>query len=577
MTNKKKILLGSSDFKEMIESNAYYIDKSLFIRDVIDDGEKILLLPRPRRFGKTLNLSMLRYFFDILHPENKALFTNLQIWQCDENIKSAQGKYPVIYLSLRDAKGDTWKECFGEIKQEISRVFRDHDYLLDSSSLRDYEKEKYKRLLYKTADKSDYKNSLRFLCDCLYYHYNQRVVILMDEYDAPIQSAYGSYYKKAVGFMRALMSGAYKDNSNLFKGVVTGILRVSKESIFSGLNNIGVYSILQNRFTTSFGFTEAEVKELINYLNLNIPFDEVKSWYNGYKFGKIDGIYNPWSILKLAMNWEDEQKFNIYWVNTSSNDLIKREIRNKQNSSIREDILKLIEGGTIEKDVEENFVFPELETRKNLVWTLFVYSGYLTVVENIDRKKYALRIPNNEVRTIFQDTIQEWFEADIRIRQELEDAIEGLLNNNLNKFEKNLKKLMFGVFSYHDTGKNKEYVYHAYLLGIFAFISSDYVIKSNRESGTGRYDVMLMPKDKTKNGIIIETKRLEARKPKEKDLDFQNRINKEIKSAKNQIEQNKYYQDLIDFGVKEENIVKVPIVFAGKEPYVNELKIKNEE
>ncbi len=573
MKKKKKILLGISDFKEMIESNSYYIDKSLLIKEIIENGNKVILFPRPRRFGKTLNLSMLRYFFDIRQPENKALFTHLKIWQCDEEIKAEQGKYPVIYLSLRNAKGDTWEKCYKQIKSEIISLFKTHTYLLDGSFLPDYEKVEYQKILDKTANETDYQNSLKFLCDLLYRYYKRKVVILLDEYDAPIQSAYGKYYSEAIDFMRSLMSGAYKDNTNLHKGVITGILRVSKESIFSGLNNIGVYSILKNKFSTSFGFVEEEIKELLEYSELDIPFDRVKAWYDGYKFGKTNGIYNPWSILKLALDWEDEEKFSTYWANTSSNDLIKYEIRNKQNSYLREDIFKLIQGETIKKDIEENFVFQDLETRKNLVWTLFVYSGYLTIVENISRKRYSLKIPNFEIATIFQDTIQEWFEADIKIRRELEDAIEGLLNKDLYKFEANLKELMLGVFSYHDTGKDKEYVYHAYLLGLFAFIGHDYVIKSNRESGEGRYDVMLMPRDKTQNGIIIETKRLEKRQENESDEKFRKRINTEIQNAKNQIERNKYHNELITAGIPEENIIKAAIVFAGKEPYVNELKI----
>ncbi|PID82187.1 MAG: hypothetical protein CSB16_02565, partial [Clostridiales bacterium] len=488
-------------------------------------------------------------------------------------IKAEQGKYPVIYLSLKDAKGNNWEDCLNEIKQEITNSFKMHTHLLNNTDLPDYEKTKYKKILNETANNSDYKNSLYFLSNLLYRVYNKRVVILLDEYDAPIQSAYGKYYDDAISFVRGLMSGAYKDNSYLYKGVITGILRVSRESIFSGLNNAGVFSILQNKFSASFGFTEEEVKQLINYFKLDISFESVKAWYDGYKFGRTEGIYNPWSILKLATNWEDDKKFRSYWVNTSSNDLIKTEIRDKQNAYIREDIFKLIDDKTIEKDIEENFVFSDLLTRKTLVWTLFVYSGYLTIVDNISRKKYSLRIPNEELKTIFQDTIQEWFEADINVRRELEDAIDGLLKNNLRRFERNLKDIVAGVFSYYDTAKNNEYIYHAYLLGLFAFIGHDYIIKSNRESGEGRYDVMLIPRNKErhKTGVVIEIKQLKKQGKKESDESFKERINNEIKNAKNQINRNKYYQDLLDFGLNDENIVKVPIVFAGKEPYVNEL------
>ncbi len=579
MEKKKRIITGCSDFKEMIETNAYYVDKSLFIKEIIENGDKVILLPRPRRFGKTLNLSMLGYFFDIQHPENKELFTDLQIWQSDEEIKAEQGKYPVIYLSLRNAKGDNWEDCFDDIKHEIANLFKQHRYLLDSATIYKEELTVFSRILDKTADKSDYKNSLKFLCDLLHRFYNKRVVILLDEYDAPIQSAYGKYYDKSISFVRALMSGAFKDNINLHKGVITGILRVAKESIFSGLNNIGVYSILKNKFSTSFGFTEEELKQLLSYFQINAPFDDIKAWYNGYKFGKTESIYNPWSILKLALNWEDEEKFNTYWANTSSNDLIKSEIRNKQNASIREDILKLIDGQVIEKEIEENFVFTDLESDKYLVWTLFLFGGYLTVNEQVSSYTYKLRIPNYEVQTIFKRSIKNWFQIDMKLQRErLEILTKALLSNDLTTFEKEFKTVTSGVFSYHDIASKNEYVYHSYLLGLFAILHDDYISKSNRESGEGRYDIMLIPrnKDRHKTGVVIEVKRIEKQLKGEENQDFHNRINQELSKAKNQINKNKYSQDLIDFGIHEENIVKVAIVFAGKEPYVNELTINNE-
>ncbi len=435
---KKKIVTGCSDFKEMIETGAYYVDKSLLVEEVICNGDKVILLPRPRRFGKTLNLSMLRYYFDIQQPDNKKLFENLQIWQCDEEIKAEQGKYPIIYLSLKNAKGNTWEKSLQTIILEIANLYKEHAYLLDSEVLRKEEKIKFEKIINETASEVDFEYSIKQLSEYLYNFYNQKVIILLDEYDAPIQSAYGKYYDEAINFMRSLMSGAFKDNVNLQKAVITGIMRVSKESIFSGLNNIGVYNILHDEFADKFGFTEYEVKELVDFKGYNQSlYSEIRDWYDGYVFGDTKNIYNPWSVLTLLKR--KKIKFEPYWVNTSSNDLIKSEIRNKQNLNIREDILQLIEGRTIEREIEENFVFTELDTRKNLVWTLFVYSGYLTVEQKFSGKRYSLRIPNKEVKTIFQDTIKEWFEADLQSRRELEDAIFGLLNNDLQKFERNFK------------------------------------------------------------------------------------------------------------------------------------------
>ncbi len=398
----------------------------------------------------------------------------------------------------------------------------------------------------------------------------------MDEYDAPIQSAYEDYYDDAVDFMRSLMSGAFKDNSNLHKGVITGILRVSRESIFSDLNNIGVFSIMQNKFANNFGFSEKEVKEFFTYFNISVPFEEIKTWYDGYRFGDLSGIYNPWSAIKFVSNSQEERKaeFKPFWVNTSSNNLIKNLIKNKANSSIRSEILKLLNDEPIEKNIEENFVFSDLKTDNQLIWTLFLFSGYITVKKHIAKKKYALKIPNYEVKTIFQDIIIHWFKTDIKVRTELlENMANSLINNDLKTFEKSFKEIMGDTFSYYDTAKNNEYVFHAYMLGLLAIIGDDYILKSNRESGDGRYDIMLIPKQiKGNNGVVIEIKRTEKQQENESDEDFHDRINKKIKEAEKQINKNKYHKELLYNGIAEENIVKVPIVFAGKEPFMNKNK-----
>ncbi len=571
MGNKKIITKGTSDFRKIIESNSYYVDKSLFVKEIIESGDEVILIPRPRRFGKTLNMSMLNEYFDIAQPDNDKFFKDLKIWQCSDEIKSARGKYPVIFISFLDAEGDTWKECYSQVKTIISELFNKHSYLLDGNILKEHEKTKYIKILNETASKTDYKNSIKILSQYLHRFYNQKVIILIDEYDAPLQSAYNKYYEKAIGFMRSLLRGALKDNSNLYKGIITGIMRVSRESIFSGLNNVGVFTILQNNFADKFGFTEEEVKDLIRYVGIKDEFyDKVREWYDGYKFGNIDNIYNPWSVLSFVIS--NPLKFREYWANTSSNDLIKEEIKNKNNAQMRSEILKLINGETIEKELEENFVFKDFKKRKSLIWTLFLYSGYITVEEEISGANYSLRIPNYEVRTIFQRTIREWFEDGIDKRIEIEDMLKALSNNCLSMFEKNLKNVVSGVFSYYDTAKDQEYIYHAYLLGLFAFASDDYIIKSNRESGEGRYDIMLVPRNRERNkhGIVIEIKSIEKQKENEDTKEFQERIDREIKKAIGQIDRKKYYTELVSLGINECDIVKVPIVFAGKEPFVNE-------
>ncbi len=576
---KKKIRLGCSDFKGVIESNAYYVDKSLFIEKVIKSNSDVMLIPRPRRFGKTLNLSMLRYFFDIREPENQKLFEKLNIWQRDEEIKSKQGKYPVIYISFKDVKANNWEDCYAHIKNAIYKLFSHHRYLLNSEILYLEEIELYKKVLNRTADRGDYQSSIEYLSEYLYRYHKEKVIILIDEYDAPIQSAYQDYYEDAVDFMRGLMSGAFKDNSNLYKAVITGILRVSKESIFSGLNNIGVFSITKNKFADDFGFDETEVKELLSYYSIDVPFEEVEAWYDGYKFGNISDIYNPWSILNFVSDCQEEGKINFvaHWVNTSSNSLIKNLINDKENTSVRSDILKLLNNESIEKSIEENFVFRDLENRKDLIWTLFLFSGYLTIDKPLSRKSYAIKIPNYEVKTIFQDIVLTWFDADIKVEYGLlKKMANSLVSNDLTTFERVFREVMGDTFSYYDTTKTNEYVFHAYLLGLLVIKGDDYVLKSNRESGDGRYDIMLIPKEiKGHNGVVIEIKRTEKREDKETDEKFYGRINKELEAAENQINKNRYYKELIQMGIPEENIVKTAIVFAGKEPFINKLGSKN--
>ena len=571
MAARKKLNLGQSDFKNIIKSDAYFVDKSLLIKEVIDTEKSVLLFPRPRRFGKTLNLSMLEYFFDINEPENDKLYGNLKIWETEDYIKNHCGKYPVINLSFKDAKANNWNDCYELITNEITQLYRRFNYLLKNDILEVYEKNDFNLIVNKKAKNTDYQNSIKQLSEYLERYHKEKVVILIDEYDTPIQSGYKKFYDEVVPFMRNLLSGAFKDNANLYKGIISGILRVSKESIFSGLNNLSVFSILDNQFSDKFGFTELEVKEIIKDFEVKTEYKQIKKWYNGYKFGKVKDIYNPWSILNYVLHPEDG--FKTFWTNTSANELIKNEIKKKEADATRQNILKLINNEVIVKDIEENFVFTDLDADNELLWTLLTYSGYLTIKKQIRFGEYELAIPNFELKIIFQKTILKWLNVDVKIRKSLlQTTANHLINNQVEKFEDGFKQIIGDTFSYYDTAKNNEYVYQSYILGLLAIIGDDYIIKSNKESGDGRYDIMLIPHDKTKNGVVIEIKQIEKQKNSENNADFYKRINDQIKLAVNQINKNKYYKELIDSKIDKSKIVKVPIVFAGKEPYICLLK-----
>ena len=560
----KKLDLGNSDFKNIIENNNYFVDKSLFVREIIEKQSQVILLPRPRRFGKTLNLSMLKYYFDINQASQNNLFINLNIWKSSNEIKDKYAQYPVIFLSFKDAKEDSWELCLEQIISEISDTYTKHLYLLEGSILADHEKAEYQRVTNKNASNVEYQRCLKKLSEYLQRFYKQRVVILIDEYDTPLQAGYKRYYDNVISFMRNLLSGAFKDNASLYKGVITGILRVSKESIFTGLNNVSVYSVLDNHFSDTFGFTEKETKQILKDFKISNQFGQIKIWYNGYKFGNTDNIYNPWSILNYVQ--DHESGFKTYWANTSSNELLKEQLSDRNDNFTRDQFLQLINNETIEKEIDENFVFPNLGINKELIWSLLIFSGYLTSINKTGRKTYELKIPNYEIKTVFQDIIIDWLNTDLKIQQtSLIDTAKYLINNEIEKFEKGFKKIIGDTFSYFDTKGEPENIYQSYVLGLLAIIGDDYIIKSNRESGEGRYDIMLIPHDKNKYGIVIEIKQIN-RNEKENDVSFNHRIDNKILEAKCQIDKNKYYLELLDHRISK--IIKLPIVFAGKEPFI---------
>ncbi|MCP4345056.1 MAG: AAA family ATPase [Desulfobacterales bacterium] len=560
MDNRKPLLIGQSDFRELRLAKGYYIDKSLFIQEIIENGMQVILVPRPRRFGKTLNMSMLQYFFEKSEHEHARLFNELAV--CDIAVfKEHQGRYPLICLTFKDQKELSWKMLFQRLRHLIRDEFVRHEYLLQSDILASSEKRYFKGITDDTAKQADYSDALRYLSAFLSRFHKERVVILIDEYDTPIQAGYLSgYYEEVINFMRNLLSGGLKDNKYLFKGVLTGILRVAKESIFSSLNNLGVYTLLSKEFSTCFGFTVDEVRSMLEYYKLSETYENVASWYNGYLFGG-EVIYNPWSVLNYAMS--KDRRFRPYWLNTGSMDILEQLVT-RGGTELREELEQLLAGGTITRQVHDNIVMRDLERRDNLLWSFLLFSGYLKVVEDLGRQKYSLGIPNYEVEQIYQDLVRMWFEEKVRLPQ-LEAMLTALESGDVRLFERMLRTVVTEIMSYHDLSRQPESVYQALVLGMLVWLSSKYEIRTNRESGYGRYDMMFKPKpaedgeDKSiRRGIILEFKLVyEDEKPETV-----------LEEALKQIKDKAYTTELEAAGVKD--ILRLAVVFRGKEMWLKQ-------
>ncbi|MCF7800218.1 ATP-binding protein [Candidatus Babeliales bacterium] len=548
----KKLPVGISDFKKIIENNYYFVDKSLFIKDIIDSGAQVLLLPRPRRFGKTLNLSMLKYFFEKAQKSNKHLFKDLEIEKCNEHI-SYNEQYPVIFLTFKDITELDWQESFNKIKDLIGQEFKRHKYLLDSNFLDNNEKEIFKNIIARKAEQFDYENSLKNLTEYLNKFYNKKPILLIDEYDSPINAGFiNNYYIQIISFMRGFLCGGLKDNSNLEKAVITGILRVARESIFSGLNNLEIFSILDEKFSEYFGFLQKDIEELLKYYNFKGDIGEVQYWYDGYNFGNKK-IYNPWSILSFVSK---DFKFSLYWVNTSDNQLIK-DLISKGNYKLKKDLVDIIDNKDNSHVINENIVFADLESLSESAFNLLLFSGYLTISDyayNKDKKSFCgkLFIPNEEIAGLYNNIIMYWFKKTIDT-DDYNSMLEKLISGDIEEFARYFTNFVISSFSSFDLPENEsEKIYHAFVLGMLVSLGKNYIVKSNRESGFGRYDVMLMPKDKNKLGVIIEFKKAY---PEET-------IDHAVKAAIKQIEEKNYTQELKDFGIK--NILSLGIAFKGK-------------
>lgn len=566
MDGRKKIQKGNSDFKYIVGNNGYFVDKTLLIKEFHESDDHVLLIPRPRRFGKTLNLSMIEHFFDVNKKESAGLFTGFKISEEKAFCGTHQNKYPVINISLKSARGADWEGCLQYLKGIMSEAYQEHKYLLKSDKLEDYEKQAITDIILKKGGQPDYAFSLFNLSKYLTAHFGAKAIILVDEYDTPIIDGYKEkYYDEVIKFMQVFMGSAFKENPYLHKGLITGIMRIARESIFSEMNNIGVYTITSLYFADKFGFTEQETKEALKYFGLQNHFLEVEKWYNGYQFGNIGKIYNPWSIVNYLSR--HEEGFKAYWINTGTDSLIKERIVEPDINQTYDTLQQLIAGQAIEKVINENFVFADFTADRELLWTLLAFSGYLTQVKEVRRNTYLLKIPNYEVKTVFQDIVMAWLHRDVKVQRELLiSTAEHLVNNRLPAFEKGFKKIMGDTFSYFDTGGEAEKAYQSYVLGLLAVLGDDYAIRSNRESGEGRYDIMIMPHDKTRYGVVIEIKRIEGRKEKETEEAFAKRVNGTLAEAARQIEQKKYYQELLAHQV--EKVIQLPIVFAWKEPFV---------
>ena len=562
---KKKLPIGISDFKEIIENNYYYFDKTKFIENILEDGSKVKLFTRPRRFGKTLNISMLKYFFDIKNKnENKKLFENLEISKSEYFEK--QGNFFVISISFKNYDAENWESGFNTIKNEIKLLYNEFYLIRDNlnqSDLADFD------AIWLKKDNADWINSLFNLTRYLYELSGKKAVVLIDEYDQPIIDSYiKGNYEKCIAFFKAFYGKVLKDNNYLEMGILTGILRVAKENVFSGLNNLEVHTILDDEFTEYFGIMENEVEKSLEDFDLKYELNDVQKWYNGYLFGEKK-VYNPWSII----NFLNRGNLKSYWVNTSGNGLIKLYLQKLKND-VFDDFSKLLNKESILKRINNNMTFENLKTNfgKN-IWNLFFHSGYLTLADKYDamKKNASIKIPNKEILEMFSEMFIEIYFKDSETFLDMTDA---LTTGNIEKFKFELNKILLENIGIFDViGIYKEQFYHGLMLGLILMLKNEYEISSNNFSGKGRYDLLLKPKNifERKEGIIIELKAINIDNLKLNSEKIHEKLLSECEVALNQIEEKEYTSVLKNAGI--DNILKIGIAFFGKE---FEIKFKRE-
>jgi hypothetical protein len=554
-----RLPIGYDNFAKVIRHNLDIVDKSLFIRDVIDDAAEVIVITRPRRFGKSLNLSMLHYYLaEKAYGElTEGVFEGMKILEAEEKYLQHYRKYPVISVSFKDIKARTFEQAYASLCGLIRQEYSEHRFLLNSEHLNLDEKKKFESILYEEATEDTIHKSLRNLTEYLYKATSVKPWLLIDEYDTPIQSAYiCKYYDEMIGLMKNLFGSALKSNPYLEKSVITGILRISKESLFSDLNNLKVYSVLDMRYSEYFGFTEPEANDLIKQCDLNEKAVLIKEWYNGYQFGSAV-VYNPWSMANCL---QENGNIKPYWLNTSGNDLIK-ELLLKSSEEFKAAFEILLQDKSVEKLVNENMVFSELHTDETAVWSLFLMAGYLKVVgeKKTDLGVLAeLKIPNREVKNLYRQIIARWLSGKHGLEWHLK-FLNFLLSGEIDQFENAFREVMEQAVSVHDTAKEPESFYHGLMLGLTASLHSDpnYEIKSNRESGFGRYDYIIFAKNTNKPSILFEFKRVKDDSKNRNEM-----LEKAAIDAVHQIARNGYITELKQRGAKE--VIKIGLAFCGK-------------
>ena len=548
----RTVAIGIQSFEQIIENDVFYVDKTNFIREWWESKDSVTLIARPRRFGKTLNMSMLEQFFSLEYADRGELFEGLSIWE-DAKYRKLQGTYPVISLSFARVKETNYASAKEKICEILTNLYSHYSFLRDSEALTDKDREYFDRVSSKMED-SDATSALYQLSGFLYRYYGKKVIILLDEYDTPIQEAYvDGFWDELTSFIRSLFNSTFKTNPYVERAMMTGITRVSKESIFSDLNNLKVVTTTSDEYATSFGFTEEEVFAAMDEMGMTEK-EKVKKWYDGFVFGKVRDIYNPWSIINLL----DTGKFSTYWANTSSNSLVSRLIR-QGSRRIKEQFETLMQGGCINTEIDEQIVYNLLDDNEEAIWSLLLASGYLKVLKvNVEEECYQLTLTNYEVKRMFRNMIRGWFKKD---SSNYNDFIQALLLDDVDAMNEYMNRVTRSVFSSFDTGKRPssaepERFYHGFVLGLMMELQDRYIITSNRESGFGRYDVILYPR-KDDDAIIMEFKVFNKRREKN--------LEDTLASALRQIEEKQYAQTLIDQGIASERIRKYGFAFEGKE------------
>ena len=555
----REIATGAQNFCELREKNAFYVDKTAFIKEWWNGLDCVTLITRPRRFGKTLNMSMLECFFSNKYEGRGDLFEGLEIWK-DERFRKIQGTYPVLFLSFAGVKQTTYEKTRSLINELIVKLFIQYEWILKEDCITAKDRDYYARVSI-DMDDATAALSINTLCGWLYRYYGKKCIVLLDEYDTPMQEAYvNGFWDELVAYTRALFNNTFKTNSSLERAVMTGITRVSKESIFSDLNNLTVVTTTSDRYAKSFGFTEEEVFAAMD--EQGIPESEkekVKYWYDGFTFGKVPDIYNPWSVTMYL----DERKFDTYWANTSGNGLVSKLIR-EGNPDIKSDFEELLKGGILEAEIDEQIVYNQLDEDDNAIWSLLLASGYLKVNGIIrprpeDESVYRLSITNYEVRRMFGKMVKGWFQKE----KALSKFVTAMFRGDVEEMEVYMNKVALNTFSFFDVSgnpsgsKEPERFYHGFVLGLIVDKADDYVVKSNRESGRGRYDVVMEPKDIKDVAVIMEFKVLNKNAGEES-------LEDTATAALRQIDDRKYDADLLQRGIPAENILKYGFAFEGE-------------